>query len=934
MHKMAVLGGFSHSLRVLVGPAGVGKSERIIKSFIQELRAGGEPLLLLPSSHRVGEVRRKLLFQGEPPGLDTICTIETLLDTILEGTPFLSSRLNAIETQAVVEEVIRRVAGRLRYFGDMSEKWGFSRMVGRFLREAVGWGGDVAPLRSIKPEQKAKDLALILKTYLEVMEGKGIMDEPLSLLKAAELVKQGHSPKARRITHLFVDGFYDFTHAQWALIESLIGQVPRSTFSLLYHSGRPRLFRIPKSLLERLKAMGAIVEEMGTSWEWPLSPLEEVFGGGGVELGKVPELDDRVHLIKGRGRVGEARWVAHEVASLLRGGVRPEEIGVLVRDIGEYRAVLEEAFDVWGIPYRVSQHPALAEHPLVNLGVMLSRTRLEDLPVSRLVSLTLSSFIPLDPLTKSEVLRLVERVQYLVGIERWRERLKGLGELPRARGWILSTLIPALEAIPLRGEGREIIKGLDNALRLLGVGVEGEEVLSHLWEALLSMVRGKELAGVSQFTLEEFLISASGVLRESHYSPPQLKGGVTIMGLLDGRQSVFPHLFFMGLSQEAFPSQVYSDPLLRDADRERINRAYGRVMLPLQGERSLSEDRLLFYIGFTRARETLHLSYSCRDDQGRPLLPSPYLQELLRGLTLTPVQGSPPLPMPLGPGTHFEASPVSDVPLPQAFTPTQLETYAHCPCAFFFRYVLKVEPFQVPMEEALATRIGDLYHEVLQRYGEARRRGEGGGLRENLSLLEGLAREIFLEYLEEGKVGHQELFRAESERHLENLRNFVRWETEQEVSPPLAVEKPLEGEFGGLHLRGKLDRVQMMDGETGIWDYKVSQGYDYRERERKGLLFQPHIYAYLWRQKGGSCSQFWYLFLPRILDRGGGIYRANVSDEAIKGQLKRAIELVKHMKAGCFSPYSKDIGLEEAGGKCRHCLYRLICRREDKVLGW
>jgi len=924
------------AVKVLVGPAGTGKTKRILQAFVREIREGGEPILLLPSSHRVGEVKRFLFSRGEPLGLDTIHTLESLVGALLEGTSYAYSCLNAIETQAVVEEVVRRVADRLEYFAEIGNRWGFARVVGRFLRDGVAWGKGLFPLDRVEPPEKARDLALILETYLEVMGEKGVLDESLALIRAASLVEQRASPRAKGVTHLLADGFYDFTTAQWTLMESLITRIPQVTFSLLYHARRPRLFFLPVVILEKLKALGATLEEVSLEGKWPLSPLEGAFSGDGKPEGTCQALEGRVGLIQGSGKLGEVRWVAHEVASLLRGGVKPEDIGVVVKDMGAYRGELEGAFEAWNIPFRVVQHPALAEHPLVNLVVMLMKTRLEDLPVSRLVSLALSSLIRLDPSTREEVLRLVDMVQYLLGIERWRLKVLKERDFPKARGWIITTLIPALEAIPLRGEGREIMEGLDRSLELLGMGRdgEGERILAYLWEALLWVVRGKGLAGINRFTLEEFLISVAGVLKESHYSSLQPQGGVTVMGLLDGRQSTFPYLFFMGLNQGIFPSQVYSDPLLRDGDRDRINRAYGRVILPLGGEKTLAEDRLLFYVGFTRAKEVLYLSYSCRDDQGRPLLPSPYLVEILRRAEPIIIQGRPPYPLPPGRSIFMEETPLKDLPLPRVFTPTQVETYAQCPYAFFLCFLLEIAPFRVPVEEALDTYIGELYHHVLERYEKARGKGEGGGLKENLGLLERIAREVFRKYEEEGKVGHQALFRAERERHLGVLRDFVRWETEREEAPPFLVEEDLKGEYRDFSLKGRVDRVQKEDGGMAIWDYKVGQGHDYREKGRKGLLFQPYIYAHLLNQRGIACALFRYLFLPNIQNNERGVLEIDLSGEAMKAQMDRVVELVEAMKRGYFSPYSREIGLEESGGKCRRCPYRLICRREDKVLGW
>ncbi len=917
-------------LRVLVGPAGSGKTRRVLESFVRELEKGGEPLLLLPSSHRVGEVKARFLSQGVPPGLATIHTLESLLNMVFSGTPYAYRRLNAVETQAIVEEVVRQVQPRLRYFSEMGLRWGFGRVVARFLKEAMVLEEGEVFLKEVKPPEKARDLALILNAYREVLNDKGLLDETLAFVEAARLVGEGRAPSLAGVTHLLVDGFYDFTTAQWALMETLIDFLPRTTFALLYHSSRPRLFSLPGRLLERLKTRGAEVEELeGT--DWPLSPLERRLGRGMVFISKV-DLSSRVFLIKGGGPWGEVRWVAYKVASLVREGVRPWDIGVVVRDLSLRRGELEEALEAWGVPFHVTQHPALAEHPLVNLAVMLLKARLEELPANRLVSIALSSLVPLGVETREEILKLVEKVQYVLGLKTWKSLLADLGDFPRASSWMTVTLLPALEAIPIRARGGEMVEGMEEALHILGMGED--PILSFFKEAMLWVVRGREVAGGGEFTLEDFLLGLGGVLRESHYSPLVSREGVTVMGLLDGRQSSFSHLFFVGLHQGSFPAQVQSDPLLRDGDRERINRAYKAAVLSLPGEHRGEEDRLLFYIGVTRARDNLYLSYNARDEDGKPLSPSPYLIQLLEGVDHTVVEGVPPLPFTVGGREPMMEERIEPpFPLPQVWTPTQIETYAHCPYAFFLRYVLGIEPFQVPVEEALSTSIGELYHRVLEDYERARLEGHGG-LRENLALLEEVAGEVFERFLKEGKVGHQGLFRAEAERHLDVLRTFVRWETEEGHSPPSGVEEPVQGDYGGIPLEGRVDRVQE-DGEGwALWDYKTGSRYAFEKKWKKKLLFQPYIYAHLMESRGRVCRRFRYLFLLQM-DRGKkGFLDLEVSAPERREMLDLMVDLVNMAREGLFPFRSQDVGLEETDDKCRYCPYKRLCRREDKPLGW
>src|SRR5229473_1902640 len=111
---------------------------------------------------------------------------------------------------------------------------------------------------------------------------------------------------------------------------------------------------------------------------------------------------------------------------------------------------------------------------------------------------------------------------------------------------------------------------------------------------------------------------------------------------LPGRR--FDHVLVVGLVEGELPAAPAVDPLLPDDDRRAVNRAAGRGVFrvpPAEGEAVLlpprkAEEPLLFQLGLFAARRGAWLFWPRTDARGRQTLRSPFVDESVRALGLTP----------------------------------------------------------------------------------------------------------------------------------------------------------------------------------------------------------------------------------------------------------------------------------------------------------
>jgi DNA helicase-2/ATP-dependent DNA helicase PcrA len=257
----------------------------------------------------------------------------------------------------------------------------------------------------------------------------------------------------------------------------------------------------------------------------------------------------------------------------------------------------------------------------------------------------------------------------------------------------------------------------------------------------------------------------------------------------------------------------------------------------LSGANELEDERRLFYVGITRAREHAVLSYSTSRDDGKPENATPLLEDLdpalLEKITNTE-PGEDALTLPALPEREAGAPSVGDLnTLREAFfaqglSPTAFNNYLECPWKYFYVNLLRI-----PEAENKFMLYGTAVHAALKAYADRRTRGEEMGVP---YLMSTFSRVLSRSPLTTADI--DELMKK-GEKSLNTWwqeKSFT-WPEKAEAELPIEVLFPLEGkEFTGmttegaegtspqLKLRGSLDRVDTLPGgSVRVIDYKTGK---------------------------------------------------------------------------------------------------------------
>lgn len=305
-----------------------------------------------------------------------------------------------------------------------------------------------------------------------------------------------------------------------------------------------------------------------------------------------------------------------------------------------------------------------------------------------------------------------------------------------------------------------------------------------------------------------------------------------------------------------------------------------------------TEERRLFYVAFTRARDVIYLSHMKRTAK-QAAHPSPYLCEVAKinkGL-----RSFRKLPLPEGP--EIIAGP--DLPSLE-INFSDLAAYENCP--FMYRLASSLG-FQ--QQIAVELGYGRAIHHILHNIAEMARRTHR--LPSDKQVQRMLDEEFYLPFAD--RPAFVRMYTASRRliaRYMEQYRDDLKriWET----------ERPFQMYFQEGTISGRADIIlDLEDGRPGhlaIVDYKTAK----KDEDDDRFRFQISVYAAAARKEGLDVLAGYVHELQR-----GDRESVDVSVEANARCITRVSRAISGIRNSAFTPQAEE-------RRCNKCDYRLVCR--------
>ena len=363
----------------------------------------------------------------------------------------------------------------------------------------------------------------------------------------------------------------------------------------------------------------------------------------------------------------------------------------------------------------------------------------------------------------------------------------------------------------------------------------------------------------------------------------------------------FPVVYLVSLVEQRFPARGRSDALPLPAEMLKA--------APTEGDVRLEEERRLFYVAMTRARDELYLTHAFDYGGKTRRKMSRFVAEALE---------IPPAPagrQKLDPRQAIERHAPAALPPAAARPPlradeilrlsnSRIDDYLTCPLKF--RYAHEV---QVPLARDPHFMFGNAMHEAIRVYYQHRLRGWP------------IEADDVVGAFEQAWSSEGFISREHEERRLaqgrEALRRFYEREQRSRLQP-LQVEQTFKFRRGPNAIEGRWDRIDERDGGITIVDFKsaeVVKPQDALQRAKQSLKDgQLGLYALAYREARGV--------MPHSVElqfvESGVAGTAEVEPAHLEAALERIDTAAAGIRAGDFTPAPEYMA-------CRYCPYSNFC---------
>ncbi len=693
--------------------------------------------------------------------------------------------------------------------------------------QAAGDADRDAAAAAEEEARRLRELALAYARYQELLAANGAIDFGDQVALALRLLRESPEARAiiqRRFRHVLVDEFQDTNRAQAELVAliaqphrnvTVVGDDDQSIYKFRgaaisnilefreryqrakvvvlrrnYRSRAPILdaaYRLvrhndPDRLEVRAGIVKRLVAERGSD---PASPVRHEAFATGAE---------------------EADWIAGDVARRLAAGGSPRDMAILVRANATADPILR-SLNLEGIPWRFSGTSGLYARPEVKLLLAFLRAIAD-----------LASSVDVYALAASDLYALGgEDLVAIVNMARRRNRSVWdiLEEVGRQPGILrlspdtrqaVATLVEDLRAFVALGHERPAGEVMYAFLRRTGWLkrlAAGESVASE--EALSNIARFFDIIRAQSALLADdravFVARHLQTLIQAGDDPPTADidpdaDAVAVMTVHKAKGLEFPVVYLPGLVSGRFPATGRREPLALPL--ELVNET-----LP-EGDYQLQEERRLFYVGMTRARDELVLTHAADYGGQRARRVSPFVLEALdlpvaAGAAGAGARATSPLER-LGAFQRTEPAPAAarargSQPLMLSFY--AIDDYLTCPLKYKYAHLLRV-----PLAPHHSIIYGSALHAAVAEF--HRRHARGDVMSEDdlyASFTNAWRNEGFL------SREHEEARLAAGRQALNRFRD-------EQLAPGAVVPAYVEREFSflldGDRVRGRYDRVDIV----------------------------------------------------------------------------------------------------------------------------
>lgn len=883
----------------IIAAAGSGKTEVVSQRVASLLVEGVLPSAIVAftfTERAADELKNRIIARTEDVlGSQAVDRLGTLFVGTIHSFCFrlLQQRVPRYETYDVLDDnqltaFLAREGNRLELRQLDQPKQRLFASIGAFLR-----GVDVVENELLDPMSMPDPFGAVLRRYYETLDRYRLLTYGQQVVRAVAELERGDLRREvhAQLRHLIVDEYQDVNPAQERLIELLTGS--NTELSVVgddqqaIYQWRGSDVRNILTFADRYQPVERFEITVNRRSRPQIIEVADTFARTipdrvprRMEPHREPSAGPEVVVWTAASEIDEAGWITELVDRLAQAGARYRDIAVLVRSRAAYRRIVEQ-FNTFDVPVQPGGRTGLFEQPearcLGRMYAWLADIEWRD-PYS--TSRAVGDNELLDELCQRFDVPAGRRREMAHFLRDWKVAVPK--ETRTAD--LVGELYELLDVIQVRHwdlRDRRVVNRLGTLARFTSLLVDYESVRRRARpdpDAPGEQVGGQDRGHWYYRNLALHIVNyAQGAYEGFDGEADYELDAVDLTTVHRAKGLEWPAVFVPSITANRFPTTRTGRMQDWLVPRDRFD--------PARYEGSDGDERRLFFVAMTRARDWLSVSRHERVDRN-VVGPSPYWQELSR-LRVDPER----IIVPSLTGAVTDDDPVT-------LTFSELAQFIDCGLAFRLRTLVGFQPRIAP-----ELGYGKAVHHVMRVVAEATKaNGRVPGSTEIDAILD---QSFFLPTA--NKAAHRQL--KEAARRL--VATYAR-DHEADLHRVWETERPFELHLDDVIVSGRADVI--LDHEGGVPSRLAIVDYKTRAGEENALFdLQLQVYTDAGRREGLDVNAAYVHDLKTAtrssVDVGRiAIARAEESVQSAAGMIK-AREYVPN-----------------PGVRCRRCEVRTICR--------
>jgi len=612
----------------------------------------------------------------------------------------------------------------------------------------------------------------------------------------------------------------------------------------------------------------------------------------------------------------DGKTLSSEPVKVVSWRERELEAGDLVGRIRHLQRKLRCSWNSFAILYRNHSHRDEVVEELSRWRIPFSIESMDVLDTAEVRDLLACAGAVVSPGDSASLFRVSALPQFALQPEKLRSAMKTAGRDARLSD-VLSNLEGGTQILgEIEAARAEILSSASKSRSALDILIRRFQLNagSPAIQAALKFVLGWEKKAITRTGEVGELIEYLEYFREARGTinlVSQEEDAVKLMTTHATKGLEFDHVFVIRAYAGCFPAG-YREPLF---EFPRELRDPWSIIIDDEKTLNEQEERRLFYVAMTRARNSLTL-YGKRGTGKKDPTPAGFLRDLLKDSTLNRVlqkADANPMQVDLFASEEPAVASVSQtsqwlsmepgVRIASSLSATAVEIYEACPLKF------KLErEWRIPGEVPAAMQFGASMHRVLHAYYDALRFGRP---MPDSAILEFFRADLMAANIED-RYQH-DLYQQHGEQQLRDFMELSRKSAQPEI---LHTEQNFSIRIEDITVSGRIDRVDRVAGNhIVIVDYKTGKP---RSQEDADESLQLSIYAI-------AAKEMWGYDADRLvfynLEDNTAVSSAR-SNLQLQEARARVIEVARQMADGEFDA--------NPGFQCNFCSYRNLCPATEK----